>query len=166
MRQIAIAIAVSGLTLVACSKKAEPTTDGHAATKVEHETASLDSEDCAPAALRSSALSSGQTVLAGVTMEASTPIADLMDDPASYAEKTVQIEGRIVEVCAKAGCFVSLDDGDGHQVNLKVKDGEVDFRELAVAGQYAVGEGTFMKRGPHGSQVFLTGARVGTLVCR
>ena len=148
-----------------CAKTATKTPTGTDTSDAAVESKVGSEADCAPEALRTAALSDGTQVMAGVTETETITIAALLEDPDSYKEQTVQIEGKITEVCSKAGCFVALTDGDGHAVNLKVTDGEVDFRKLAVAGQYAVGEGKFMPRGPHGSQVFITGARISKTVC-
>lgn len=136
------------------------------APKPDYPVASVDSPVCAPTARAAEAREHGQKVLAGVTLTESTPLSDIVAAPADWNGKRVRIEGSIVEVCAKRGCFAALSDGAGHAVNLKVKDGDVDFRELAATGQYAIGEGELSERGEHGVQVFVTGALISRTVCR
>ncbi|MDP6935269.1 MAG: hypothetical protein QGG40_20280, partial [Myxococcota bacterium] len=60
-----------------------------------------------------------------------------------------------------------LSDGEGNQINLKVVDGEVDFRDEVDFDQYGIGEGEFEAEGEHGSQVWITGAvfSAGAVVC-
>lgn len=156
-RILFVVLTVCGVALAGCAKKTAPETDPDTG---------VTGSDCAPEAMRAAALNDGTEVLAGLTTDSATvAIADLLAEPTTYKEQTVRIEGKITEVCAKAGCFVALSDGNGHAVNLKVTDGDVDFRKVAKAGQYAVGEGKFMPRGPHGSQVFITGAKISKAVC-
>jgi hypothetical protein len=121
---------------------------------------------CSAPERASEALAQGDQVMAGITMDSSTPIGDIAKDPQRFHDQTVRVEGVITTICQKAGCFVALQDAEGHSVNLKVVDGEVDFRKLAQNGAYAVGEGTFMSRGPHGSQVQITGAMIGHTTCQ
>ena len=85
----------------------------------------------------------------------------------AFAGKTIRIEGIIVEVCSSQGCYVTLQDPEGNKLNLKVVDGELDFRELVKTGQYAVGEGVFTTDGEHGAQVDImpAGAMVTSTVC-
>lgn len=105
--------------------------------------------------------STGAPVMAPLTLPSTTPVANLSEKPATYDGKTVQVEGTVVQICQHKGCFIALADGHGNFVNLKVVDGDLDFREIAKTGQYALGEGTFSKSGPHGAQVQITGAKIG-----
>lgn len=74
-----------------------------------------------------------------------TPIADLEKSPAGYAGKTVQVRGRVAEVCEKMGCWMNLvDPASNARVRIKVKDGEIVFPKDAV-GKMAVAEGRFVK---------------------
>ena len=150
----------------ACTQKnkstSQPTQDGPLEITV------LDVKDpqCQSDQRLNQALTQGQKVMGGVTLATATSIGTLMENPKDFQGKTVRIEGVITRVCQMQGCFLSLKDGNGKIVNLKVKDGAYDFRKVASAGQYAVGEGLFSFEGPHGSQVELTGAQVGTLLCQ
>jgi len=151
--------------LFAC---AEPATDDQAAAGAETAAAAADAADpCSPVSLAAEALASGTKILAGVTLETSTPIADILAKPDDFAGRNVRIEGVIVEICSSQGCYVTLQDAAGSKLNLKVVDGELDFRELVKTGQYAVGEGVFSKEGEHGTQldIMKAGAMAGTTVC-
>ncbi len=70
-------------------------------------------------------------------------IAALLEKPAGYTGKTVQVKGKIVEVCQMAGCWMNLSDGE-KMVRIKVNDGDIEFPKDA-AGKMAIAEGTFTK---------------------
>lgn len=111
---------------------------------------------------RQATLEHGTDILAGVTLDTSTPIADLLADPDGHDGMTLQIEGTVVAMCRMMGCWASLDDGAGNQINVKVQDGEIDLREMAAAEHYMIAEGVFQKTGEHGAQIWIMdhGARV------
>ncbi len=74
-----------------------------------------------------------------------TPISKVSAKPADYVGKTIQVKGKITEVCEKMGCWMMLvDPGSKASVKIKVKDGEIVFPKEAV-GKMAVAEGTFAK---------------------
>lgn len=74
-----------------------------------------------------------------------TPIADLQKKPADYVGKTVQVRGKVAEVCEKMGCWMNLvDPASNARVRIKVKDGEIVFPKEAI-GKMAVAEGKFVK---------------------
>ena len=158
---IAVAAAPHG-----CHHKKEPADSGSYMSKVEVETADASSEACTREALRAAALATGTRIMGGVTTQQVVTIATISKNPEAYKGKTVRIEGKIVDICAGKGCWVAIDDGSGDPLKLKVKDGAHDFRKLAVAGQFAIGEGEYQKTGPHGGQVKITGAMIGKVVCR
>jgi len=110
-------------------------------------------------------LKEGKKVLAGVKLKASAVQSELLASMPLYKGKTVRIEGPIVGICQKAGCWSALRGPNGKALKLKVTDGVVDFRKLAKEGHYAVGEGVFTPTGPHGAQVKITGAMIGTTAC-
>jgi hypothetical protein len=121
---------------------------------------------CADRSARAAeALGKGKKILAGVTVKASIAQSMLLASADVYDGKVVRIEGPIVGICQKMGCWAALQGPDGKDLNLKVVDGELDFRKLAAVGLYAVGEGKFMKVGPHGAQVQITGAMIGLTSC-
>lgn len=74
-----------------------------------------------------------------------TPIADLEKKPGDFTGKTVQVRGRVAEVCEKMGCWMNLvDPSTNARVRIKVKDGEIVFPKDAI-GKMAVAEGRFVK---------------------
>ena len=112
-------------------------------------------QQTAAAERRAATLEHGESILAGVEMPASIPIADLIADPEAYDGELVQVEGVIVALCQNMGCWASLDDGQGNQVNVKVEDGVIDLREITETEHYMVAEGVFQAVGEHGVQVFI-----------
>lgn len=65
-----------------------------------------------------------QTFGAPITTEEIIPAAALLADPSKYADKTVRVEGRVADVCQKAGCWMVLTDGDR---NMRVLMKDHDF---------------------------------------
>ncbi len=112
--------------------------------------------------LRATTLAHGEEILAGVTLDASTPIADLLADMDGHEGMTLQVEGTVVAMCQMMGCWATLDDGAGNRINVKVEDGVIDLREMAATEHYMVAEGVFQKTGEHGAQIWIMnhGAKV------
>ncbi|MFH2005463.1 MAG: hypothetical protein ABI333_02640 [bacterium] len=120
-----------------------------------------------PTQLREDALTNGTTVLDGVTLSTSTPIADINASPSTYEGTVVQVEGWVQEICSSAGCWALLTDAFQNELRLKVVDGFLDLRTVTEVGRYMIGEGTYTELGEHGPQVEIDsyGALVGSLVC-
>ncbi len=58
---------------------------------------------------------------------------------------TVQVRGKVTEVCEKMGCWMNLvDPATNVRVRIKVKDGEIVFPKEAI-GKMAVAEGRSVK---------------------
>lgn len=80
----------------------------------------------------------------GVTVAEATPIAKILADPDAYVGKTVRIEGKVLDVCPMAGCWMELaeegNDGGG-KLKVKVDDGVIVF-PMTAKGKLAVAEGT------------------------
>ncbi len=80
---------------------------------------------------------------APLTIKEQTPIANLMSKPLRFVGRTVQVKGKVTEVCEKMGCWMMLTDtATGAAVRIKVKDGEIVFPKESV-GKTAIAEGTF-----------------------
>lgn len=80
---------------------------------------------------------------APLTIKEQTPIADLMSKPVRFVGRTVQVKGKVTEVCQMMGCWMMLTDtATGAAVRIKVKDGEIVFPKESV-GKTAIAEGTF-----------------------
>ncbi len=76
----------------------------------------------APATLGAPAKTYGD----GVTVEEVTPIANILLDPDAYIGKTVRVEGGVLDVCPKKGCWIEVGDEDNH-IRIKVDDGVIVF---------------------------------------
>jgi len=81
-----------------------------------------------------------------LTQKEAMTIDKLMASPDKYVNKTVQVKGKITEVCQDMGCWMMLVDAEGTKaVRIKVNDGEITFPKDA-SGKMAVAEGKFTKR--------------------
>ncbi len=66
-------------------------------------------------------------------------LAKLVADPMAFDGKVVRVEGKVLEVCPKKGCWMQLGGTDG-EVRVKVEDDVIVFPKTAK-GQQAVAEG-------------------------
>ena len=77
----------------------------------------------------------------GVHLQETTPVSAILDNPDAFIGKTVRIEGLILEVCAKRGCWIYVaGDRQGQKIQVKVTDGEIVF-PMSAAGRTGVVEG-------------------------
>jgi hypothetical protein len=80
---------------------------------------------------------------APLTLKTQTPIAELLSKPARFVGRSVQVKGKITDVCQKMGCWMMLSDAaTGASIRIKVNDGEIVFPKDSV-GKMAVAEGSF-----------------------
>lgn len=79
-----------------------------------------------------------------LTLKDPVSIAALLARPAEFVGKTVQVKGKITEVCQEMGCWMNLAGEDGKTIRIKVNDGEIVFPKDS-AGKTAVAEGQFTK---------------------
>jgi len=80
-----------------------------------------------------------------LTLKTQTSIADISAKPADYVGKTLQVKGKITEVCQAMGCWMMLvDPATKASLKIKVKDGEIVFPKESV-GKIATAEGTLAK---------------------
>jgi hypothetical protein len=79
-----------------------------------------------------------------LTLKEQVAIAALAAKPEGYVGKTVQVKGRVTEVCQEMGCFMYIADAQGNKVKIKVRDGEIVFPKDG-AGLTATAEGVFTK---------------------
>jgi hypothetical protein len=79
-----------------------------------------------------------------LTVKEPMPLATLLAHPEDYVGKTVQVKGKITEVCQMMGCWLNLTNDAGQMLRIKVNDGEIEFPKDA-AGKTAVAEGKFTR---------------------
>lgn len=80
-----------------------------------------------------------------LTLKTRISIAELNAKAADYVGKTVQVKGKVSEVCQSMGCWMVLvDPATKASVKIKVKDGEIVFPKDSI-GKMAVAEGTLAK---------------------
>ncbi len=58
---------------------------------------------------------------AGVHEGAATPVAEVLANPAKFSASTIRVEGPIVSVCTKKGCWVQVGTGASN-MRVKFKD--------------------------------------------
>jgi hypothetical protein len=63
---------------------------------------------------------------AGVELEEATPIAKILADPDAFIGKTVRVEGGVLDVCSKQGCWIQVGD-EQQSIQIKVDDGVIVF---------------------------------------
>ena len=80
-----------------------------------------------------------------LTLTEKTKISDILSEPESYLDKTVLVEGEVLDVCPMMGCWMELkSDADDEKIKVKVKDGEIVFPMEAI-GSTAIVEGKVYK---------------------
>ena len=82
-----------------------------------------------------------QTYGSRVTLGQTTKVSDILGTPGPYVGKKVLVEGMVVEVCAKRGCWLELASDKAHQqMKIKVDDGVIVF-PMSARGKTALVEG-------------------------
>lgn len=80
-----------------------------------------------------------------ITLSEKTKISDILSEPESYLDKTVLVEGEVLDVCSHMGCWMELkSDVEGGKIKIKVKDGEIVF-PVEAKGKTALVEGKVYK---------------------
>ncbi|MEJ2052765.1 MAG: DUF4920 domain-containing protein [Calditrichaceae bacterium] len=81
----------------------------------------------------------------GISLSETTKISEILAEPEANLGKTFLIEGRIVDVCKKRGCWMEISsDKEFQTIRIKVNDGEIVF-PLSAKGKPAKVEGTLEK---------------------
>ena len=79
------------------------------------------------------------------TLKLPDPVGKIAAAPAAYLGKTVQVKGKITEVCQMMGCWMNLADPEsGKLLKIKVIDGDIVFPKDS-AGKLAIAEGKLVK---------------------
>lgn len=80
-----------------------------------------------------------------ITTKKVTKISKILENPEKFVGKKVLVEGKVLEVCQMAGCWMDLkSDKKDAKIKVKVKDGEIVFPQEAV-GKTALVEGEVYK---------------------
>jgi hypothetical protein len=80
-----------------------------------------------------------------LTLKESMNVGTVVSTPEPLVGKTVQVKGKVTEVCEMAGCWAALVDPETSQmIRVKVNDGDIVFPKEAV-GKLAIAEGTLKK---------------------
>lgn len=88
--------------------------------------------------LTPSLLASPATYGKGVSIEKATPIATILEKPESWKGKDVRVEGKVVGVCQKRGCWMEIADEGGKRLRVKVEDGVIVFPQEAEGARAVV----------------------------
>ncbi|HYW41350.1 MAG TPA: DUF4920 domain-containing protein [Bryobacteraceae bacterium] len=79
-----------------------------------------------------------------LTLKEPVSVAALLSHAGDYVGKTVQVKGKIAEVCQMMGCWMDLTNDEGQKIRIKVDDGVIVFPKDA-SGRTAIAEGKFSK---------------------
>jgi len=78
----------------------------------------------------------------GVTLDKVTLISQILDNPDKYVGKEVKVNGLIVDVCSRRGCWIELSsDRAFEKLRIKVADGVIVF-PMSARGLNASVQGT------------------------
>ena len=93
----------------------------------------------AVAAVCALSLSAATNLGKPLTLDKPITIAEVTGKPDTFAGKTVQVKGKVTEVCQMMGCWMSLNDGE-KSIRIKVNDGDIVFPKDSI-GKTAIAEG-------------------------
>ncbi len=80
-----------------------------------------------------------------LTLKETTLISKIFKTPAEYVDKAVLVEGRIIDVCKKRGCWIKIaSDKEFESILIKVDDGVIIF-PMESKGKMAKVEGKIEK---------------------
>ena len=75
----------------------------------------------------------------GVDLPEPTRIADILADPDAWIGKTVRVEGGVIDVCPRKGCWMEIGEA-GESIRIKVEDDVIVF-PAAAKGRLAAAQG-------------------------
>ncbi len=79
------------------------------------------------------------------TLKSKTLVSDIFKTPEKFVGKTVMVEGTILDVCQKRGCWMDISgDKKGEKIKIKVDDGVIVF-PVSKKGHKAVVQGVVEK---------------------
>lgn len=80
-----------------------------------------------------------------LTLKQAMNVGSVVSAPEPLVGKTVQVKGKVTEVCEMAGCWMALVDLETSQmIRVKVNDGDIVFPKEAI-GKQAIAEGKLQK---------------------
>lgn len=80
-----------------------------------------------------------------LSINEASKVSAILSEPESYLGKKVLIEGPVLEVCAKQGCWLEIASDQAEQkIKVKVNDGEIVF-PMTAKGKIAKVEGEVYK---------------------
>jgi RecJ-like exonuclease len=79
-----------------------------------------------------------------LTLKEPMTLAALMSKADDYAGKTVQVKGKVTEVCQAMGCWLNLVNDEGQHIKFEAHDAGISFPK-DVVGKTAIAEGKFTK---------------------
>lgn len=78
-----------------------------------------------------------------ITATEKVKISEVLENPTAYEGKKVLVEGTILNVCEKRGCWIELaSDKEFESIRVKVQDGVIVF-PMEAKGKTALVEGEF-----------------------
>ena len=76
-----------------------------------------------------------------ITSTEKVKVSDILENPENYEGKKVLVEGTVLNVCEKRGCWIELaSDKEFETIRVKVKDGDIVF-PMEAKGKTALVEG-------------------------
>lgn len=80
-----------------------------------------------------------------LTLDSTTAVSTLLENPDTYLDKPVQITGTVVDVCAHKGCWIEVSSDRPYEtITVKVDDGVIVF-PVTAKGKAVVAEGKLEK---------------------
>ncbi len=84
-----------------------------------------------------------------LTVKEKTLISKILETPNDFVGKKVLVEGTVVGVCKKRGCWIDIaSDKEYEKIRIKVNDGEIVF-PMELKGKTALVEGEVYVIQPH-----------------
>lgn len=80
----------------------------------------------------------------GVDKTLLTDLTKVQATPEQFVGKTITVQGKIVSVCQKKGCWMQLAVNSGHTFKIKVRDGDMVF-PVSARGKNALATGQLVK---------------------
>jgi len=80
-----------------------------------------------------------------LTLKEPASVDKIASSPETYVGKTVQVKGKVTEICQMMGCWMNLVDSEtGKMLKINVHDGDIVFPKDSV-GKLAIAEGKLVK---------------------